>query len=153
MLGNVQCQCVLLICMIARQAPSCLRQMRVIYYISLVYCFYFLSPSPWQLVKYRPKYCLKGPLSPLPPASYPQRRELKAGGCLKDCASNYCSDKAEANSETFQHMFWITGENDALVYINGISVSLLVTDLNSRVRKKNTRLRDEMLIKVSEHLL
>ena len=31
---------------------------------SLVYHFSFLSPSLWETVRYRLKYCLKGPLSP-----------------------------------------------------------------------------------------
>ena len=31
---------------------------------SLIYRFSFLSPSLWETVRYRLKYCLKGPLSP-----------------------------------------------------------------------------------------
>ena len=31
---------------------------------SLVYHFSFLSPSLWETVRYRLKYCVKGPLSP-----------------------------------------------------------------------------------------
>ena len=30
---------------------------------SLIYHFYFLSPSLWETTRYRLKYCLKGPLS------------------------------------------------------------------------------------------
>ena len=32
-------------------------------FFSLVYHFYFLSPSLWETARYRLKYCLKGPLS------------------------------------------------------------------------------------------
>ena len=31
---------------------------------SLIYHFSFLSPSLWETVRYRLKYCLKGPLNP-----------------------------------------------------------------------------------------
>ena len=31
---------------------------------SLIYHFFFLSPSLWETARYRLKYCLKGPLSP-----------------------------------------------------------------------------------------
>ena len=34
---------------------------------SLVYHFSLLSPSLWETARYRPKYCLKGPLSPKQP--------------------------------------------------------------------------------------
>ena len=34
---------------------------------SLVYHFSFLSPSLWEMARYRLKYCLKGPLSPKQP--------------------------------------------------------------------------------------
>ena len=36
---------------------------------SLVYHFYFLSPSLWETARYRLKYCFKGPLSPKQPTS------------------------------------------------------------------------------------
>ena len=36
---------------------------------TLVYHFSFLSPSLWETVPYRLKYCLKGPLSPKQPTS------------------------------------------------------------------------------------
>ena len=36
---------------------------------SLVYHFSFLSPSLWETVRYRLKYCLKGPLSPKQPTN------------------------------------------------------------------------------------
>ena len=34
---------------------------------SLMYLFFFLSPSLWETARYRLKYCLKGPLSPKQP--------------------------------------------------------------------------------------
>ena len=36
---------------------------------SLVYHFFFLSPSLWETAQYRLKYCLKGPLSPNQPTN------------------------------------------------------------------------------------
>ena len=36
---------------------------------SLVYHFYFLSPSLWERARYRLIYCLKGPLSPKQPTN------------------------------------------------------------------------------------
>ena len=38
---------------------------------SLVYHFFFLSPSLWETARYRLKYCLKGPLSPKQPTNQP----------------------------------------------------------------------------------
>ena len=38
---------------------------------SLVYHFSFLSPSLWETVRYRLKYCLKRPLSPKQPTNQP----------------------------------------------------------------------------------
>ena len=40
---------------------------------SVVYHFSFLSPSLWETVRYRLKYCLKGPLSPKQPTNQPTR--------------------------------------------------------------------------------
>ena len=37
----------------------------------LVYLFSFLSPSLWETVRYRLKYCLKGPLNPKQPTKQP----------------------------------------------------------------------------------
>ena len=39
---------------------------------SLVYHLSFLSPSIWETVRYRLKYCLKGPLSPKQPTNQPK---------------------------------------------------------------------------------
>ena len=36
-------------------------------FFSLVYHFFFLTPSLWETARYRLKYCLKGPLSPNQP--------------------------------------------------------------------------------------
>ena len=43
-------------------------------HFSLVYHFFFLSPSLWQTARYRLKYCLKGPLSPIQPTNQPTNR-------------------------------------------------------------------------------
>ena len=37
---------------------------------SLIYHSPFLSPSLWEMARYRLKYCLKGPLSPKQPTNY-----------------------------------------------------------------------------------
>ena len=39
--------------------------------LTLIYHFSFLSPSLWETVRYRLKYCLKGPLSPKQPTNQP----------------------------------------------------------------------------------
>ena len=36
---------------------------------TLIYPFSFLSPSLWEMARYRLKYCLKGPLSPKQPTN------------------------------------------------------------------------------------
>ena len=36
---------------------------------SLIYLFFFLSPSLWETARYRLKYCLKGPLNPKQPTN------------------------------------------------------------------------------------
>ena len=36
---------------------------------TLVYPFFFLSPSLWETARYRLKYCLKGPLNPKQPTN------------------------------------------------------------------------------------
>ena len=38
---------------------------------TLLYHFYFLSPSLWETTRYRLKYCLKGPLNPKQPTNQP----------------------------------------------------------------------------------
>ena len=41
---------------------------------SIVYHFYFLSPSLLETARYRLKYCLKGPLSPNQPTNQPTKQ-------------------------------------------------------------------------------
>ena len=36
---------------------------------TLIYPFFPLSPSLWETTRYRPKYCLKGPLNPKQPTN------------------------------------------------------------------------------------
>ena len=38
---------------------------------TLIYPFFPLSPSLWETARYRPKYCLKGPLNPNQPTNQP----------------------------------------------------------------------------------
>ena len=38
---------------------------------TLVYPFTPLSPSLWETARYRPKYCLKGPLNQIQPTNQP----------------------------------------------------------------------------------
>ena len=67
---NFQCWGVLLIWLIVGQGPTALAVgagggcMDI---FSLNYHFSFLSPSLWETARYRPKYCLKGRLSPKQP--------------------------------------------------------------------------------------
>ena len=43
---------------------------------SLIYLFSFLSPSLWEMARYRLKYCLEGPLSPKQPTSYKRTNKI-----------------------------------------------------------------------------
>ena len=43
---------------------------------SLVYHFSFLSPSLWETVRYRLKYCLKGPLSPKQSTNFSKKSDF-----------------------------------------------------------------------------
>ena len=70
-LVNFQCQGVLLLWIIVGQGRTVLAVGAgggCLDIFSLVYHFSFLSPSLspslWETARYRPKYCLKGPLSP-----------------------------------------------------------------------------------------
>ena len=38
-------------------------------HFSLIYLFFFLSPSLWETARYRLKYCLKWPLNPKQPTN------------------------------------------------------------------------------------
>ena len=63
---NLQCQGVLLTCIIVGQGPTALAVGAgggCLDIFSLVYHFPFPSPSLWETTRYRLKYCLKGPLN------------------------------------------------------------------------------------------
>ena len=69
---NFQCRGVLLIWIIVGQGPIALAvgaDGGCLDFFSLIYHFSFLSPSLWETVRYRLKYCLKGPLSPKQPTN------------------------------------------------------------------------------------
>ena len=71
---NFWCRGVLLIWIIAGQGPTALAVGAgggCLDIFSLFYHFSFLSPSLWKTVRYRLKYCLKGPLSPKQPTNQP----------------------------------------------------------------------------------
>ena len=42
---------------------------------TLLYPFFFISPSLWETVRYRLKYCLKGPLKPKQPTNHTTKQE------------------------------------------------------------------------------
>ena len=67
---NFQCQGVLLTWLTVGQGPIVLSVGAgggCLDIFSLIYHFFFLSPSLWETARYRLKYCLKGPLSPKQP--------------------------------------------------------------------------------------
>ena len=69
---NFQCQGVLLTWIQVGQEPTVLTVgagRGCLDIFSLVYHFSFLSPSLWEMARYRLKYCLKGPLSPKQPTN------------------------------------------------------------------------------------
>ena len=71
---NFQCWGVLLIWIIEGPGPIVLAVGAgggCLDIFSLIYHFSFLSPSLWETVRYRLKYCLKGPLSPKQPTNQP----------------------------------------------------------------------------------
>ena len=45
------------------------------HFFTLIYRFFPLSPSPWEMARYRLKYCLKGPLNPKPTNQPISRRD------------------------------------------------------------------------------
>ena len=74
---NFQCRSVLLIWIRVGQGPTALAVGAgggCLDIFTLVYHFFFLSPTLWETARYRLKYCLKGPLSPKQPAN-PSLRE------------------------------------------------------------------------------
>ena len=53
---------------------------------TLIYLFSPLSPSVWETVRYRLKYCLKGPLNPKQPTNHPnpiQKCTCPGSSCRK----------------------------------------------------------------------
>ena len=69
---NFQRRGILLVWMIVGQGPIALAIGAgggCLDIFSLIYLFSFLSPSLWETVRYRLKYCLKGPLSPKQPTN------------------------------------------------------------------------------------
>ena len=74
---NFQCRGVLLIWITVGQGPIVLAVGAggvCLDIFSLIYRFSFLSPSLWETVRYRLKYCLKGPLSPKQPTNQSSAR-------------------------------------------------------------------------------
>ena len=71
---NFQCRGVLLVWMMLGQWPIALAVDAgggCLDIFSLIYIFSFLSPSLLETVRYRLKYCLKGPLNPKQPTNQP----------------------------------------------------------------------------------
>ena len=69
---NCQCRGVLLIWITVGQGPTALAvgaSGGCLDIFTLVYYFSFLSPSLWEVARYRLKYCLKGPLRPKQPTN------------------------------------------------------------------------------------
>ena len=52
---------------------------------TLIYPFSSLSPSLWEMARYRLKYCLKGPLNPKQPTNQ------SIGDCLQKLLKLFCS--------------------------------------------------------------
>ena len=74
---NFQCRGVLLIGLIVGQGPTALAVGAgggCLDIFSLVYHFYFHSPSLWETARYRLEYCLKGPLNPKQPTNQPRKK-------------------------------------------------------------------------------
>ena len=86
-----QCRGVLLIWIIVGQGPIVLAVGAgggCLDIFNFIYPYSFLSPSLWEMARYRLKYCLKGPLSPKQPTNQPY-------GLLNDVISDnafvYCA--------------------------------------------------------------
>ena len=74
MVLNFQCRSVLLSWHIVGQGPTALEVGAggdCLDIFTLIYLFSPLSPSLWETVRYRPKYCLKGLLNPKQPNNQP----------------------------------------------------------------------------------
>ena len=89
---NSQCRGVLLIWIIVGQGPIALAVGAggdCLDIFSLIYHFSFLSPSLRETARYRPKYCLKGPLNPKQPTNQPTNQPWKWNlPCSVRCISN-----------------------------------------------------------------
>ena len=69
---NFQCRGVLLIWIRVGQGPAALAVCAgggCLDIFTILYHFYFLSPSLWETARYRLKDCLKGPFSPKQPTN------------------------------------------------------------------------------------
>ena len=67
-----QCRGVLLVWVIVGQGPNALAvgaSGGCLDSFCLIYLFSFLSPSLWEMARYRLKYCLKGPFNPKKPTN------------------------------------------------------------------------------------
>ena len=75
-------------------------------HFSLVYHFSFVSPSLWKTARYRPKYCLKGPLSP---KTTKQPTTLYSPACIKqdlrDNQNPLAYDSCLLNTSTLKCIF------------------------------------------------
>ena len=71
---NFQCRGVLQIWILVRQGPTALAVGAgggcLDFFFPFPYLFSFLSPSLWKTVRYRRKYCLKGPLNTKQPTIF-----------------------------------------------------------------------------------
>ena len=97
---NFQCWGVLPIWIIVGQGPIVLAVGAgggCLDIFSLIYHFFFLSPSLWETAQYRLKYCLKGPLSPKQPTNQLYRSVSHREGeweARKDREKQICPNNA-----------------------------------------------------------
>ena len=70
---------------------------------TLIYPFFPLSPSLWEMARYRLKYCLKGPLNPKPTN---QRNQF-----LEPAWRSHTSHKEEAITILEQFIMYIPGRS------------------------------------------
>ena len=74
---NFQCLGALLLWIIVGQGPTALEVGTgggCLDIFSLVCHFSFLSPTVWETARYRLRYCLKGPLSPIQPTNQIEKK-------------------------------------------------------------------------------
>ena len=80
------------ICMTVRHGPTALAVGAgggCLDIFTLLYLFFPLPPSLWETVRYRLKYCLKGPLNPKP--TTPPTTTIDGGVRSPDCGIQYPS--------------------------------------------------------------